>query len=201
MAFRVFGIAKKCGIDIPREIGLTGIDGIVAQEGNVSLTTVGYDTELLAKAAVKLLMQAMSSRRMMPQQQILISSKLIKGESGSRKMVTQFSKNKNEATLLEMQEILLRHLTDGSPTLYLSQRWGVGKIHIQRLFKKYSGESCLQYVQKKRIEKASQLLKTKNKKISFIAQEIGFSSLRTFNRLFKKQLGHTPLEWRERFHS
>ncbi len=196
IAFRVLKVAKKCGIKIPEELGLTGIDGIVVEEGEVPLTTVSQDPGQLASAAVKLIFQVMQLPNRTAQQSLFISPKLIKGVSGSRKVFSENSPNKDTITLTQMQECLCEHLTQSDPVLFLSHRWGVGRIHVQRLFQQFAGVSCFHFIQHKRIEKAGQLLKSKPIKINFIAQEVGFLNLRTFNRLFKKQFSISPSEYR-----
>ncbi|MFT7157415.1 MAG: AraC-like DNA-binding protein [Parvicella sp.] len=56
--------------------------------------------------------------------------------------------------------------------------------------------SPMKYFLKIKLEKASELLKNKNNRISHIAIEVGFESLSTFNRSFRAQYGVTPSKFR-----
>ena len=46
-----------------------------------------------------------------------------------------------------------------------------------------------------RVEKAADLLRTSNDKITDIAFNCGFNNVRTFNRVFKEMTGYTPTEF------
>ncbi len=65
------------------------------------------------------------------------------------------------------------------------------------LFKSYTGKTINEYMNQLRIEEAIKQLKNKNIKVTDIAFSIGFESLVTFNRIFKKTMGTTPTEYRE----
>jgi AraC-like DNA-binding protein len=49
-----------------------------------------------------------------------------------------------------------------------------------------------------RTERAKNLLLNPNLRVSEIAYEVGFQSLTHFNRVFKRILGRSPTEFRER---
>jgi YesN/AraC family two-component response regulator len=64
------------------------------------------------------------------------------------------------------------------------------------VFKKYTGESIKQYINKLRINQAKQLLSTTNLSINQIAQSCGFSNINYFPTAFKKHTGVTPTAFR-----
>ena len=55
----------------------------------------------------------------------------------------------------------------------------------------------LQYIVKKKIEKAQLLLITKDLAIKEIAYTLGYDNYSYFNKLFKKQTGLTPQTYKE----
>lgn len=67
---------------------------------------------------------------------------------------------------------------------------------FKRKFKEAFGESPKRYIAKKKVEKAAELLKAKDLRISDIAYEVGFDSLATFNRNFSKIYGKSPSAYR-----
>lgn len=74
---------------------------------------------------------------------------------------------------------------------------GINHSHLSRLFNQNFSMNFLSYLQTLRIEYAKYLLKNKDDKISYIALESGFPSIRTFNRVFKSITGITPGQYRK----
>ncbi|RTE11659.1 helix-turn-helix domain-containing protein [Paenibacillus whitsoniae] len=68
--------------------------------------------------------------------------------------------------------------------------------YFSSMFKKTTGESFVQYVTRLRVEKAKLLLLTTDQKTFEIAESIGFENYRSFNRIFKKETGVTPSDFR-----
>ncbi len=73
---------------------------------------------------------------------------------------------------------------------------GFSKYYFSRLFTKYTGTPFSQYLLRKRISVAAQLLCSTQLPIVQVSMQAGFSSLSTFNRTFKELHGCTPTEYR-----
>jgi len=58
------------------------------------------------------------------------------------------------------------------------------------------GLSTINYINKKRMEKAKKLLSTMDTTISDIARQTGFYNISYFSKMFKKYTGLTPSEYR-----
>lgn len=71
------------------------------------------------------------------------------------------------------------------------------KDHFIRLFKKGTGITPVQYINKKKIEKAQLLLITEELPIKEIAFMLSYEDHSYFNRLFRKMVGMSPLEYRK----
>jgi AraC-like DNA-binding protein len=67
---------------------------------------------------------------------------------------------------------------------------------LGKYFKKATGFKINEYTNKLRIDKASQLLLETNKTVLEIAYEVGFESLRTFNRVFILEKKMNPIKFR-----
>lgn len=80
----------------------------------------------------------------------------------------------------------------------LSQRVGIDKFHLVRLFKKKTGTSPLQYFQRLKIETAKYLLEKTDQSIQHISEELQFSDAFHFSRAFKKHFGLSPGHHRNR---
>lgn len=87
------------------------------------------------------------------------------------------------------EDISLKTLADD---FYLTSNY------ICLLFKKETGETFNSYLTDVRIEKAKELLKDPVLRIYQIAEKVGYSDSDYFTRLFKKNTGVTPSEYRKR---
>ncbi len=73
----------------------------------------------------------------------------------------------------------------------------VNASYLSTLFKKETGTTLTEYVNRKRIEHAILLLNTTDMQIQMIAQYCGISDVNYFTKTFKKIIGKTPKEYRE----
>ena len=75
----------------------------------------------------------------------------------------------------------------------------VSKFHFHRVFKEYMRISLGQYIKLKRLESGMwRLIYTKNNTLE-IALDSGYENHAAFTRAFKKEMGCTPQEFKERF--
>lgn len=72
----------------------------------------------------------------------------------------------------------------------------VNPSYLSTLFKKETGMTLTDYVNKRRVDKAKQLLKTTNAQIQNISQNCGIYDVNYFTKIFKKHEGMTPKEYR-----
>lgn len=72
----------------------------------------------------------------------------------------------------------------------------VSVTHFRRLFQKAVGKSPHDYLIELRVRMAASRLQATDEKIVNISQEIGFASLSSFNRSFRRVMNTTPREWR-----
>lgn len=69
---------------------------------------------------------------------------------------------------------------------------GKSPYYTSRIFREQSGQSILDYLNSIRISKAKELLVAGEYTQEVIAEMVGFSNIRTFQRIFKKTEGLTP---------
>ncbi len=73
---------------------------------------------------------------------------------------------------------------------------GYSRYHFLRAFKEAYGETPGQYLTRRRIERAEDMLRTADLSVTEICHLVGFSSLGTFSTRFKARTGLTPSEYR-----
>lgn len=79
----------------------------------------------------------------------------------------------------------------------LSSLLNVNSSYLSTLFKKETGTTLTEYVNRRRIEHALFLLNSTNMQIQVIAQYCGIPDVNYFTKIFKKIIGQTPKEYRE----
>lgn len=74
----------------------------------------------------------------------------------------------------------------------------VNPSYLSALFKKETGVTLTEYVKQRRIGQAAFLLNTSNMQIQTIAEMCGISDVNYFTKVFKKIIGKTPKEYRDK---
>ncbi len=87
--------------------------------------------------------------------------------------------------------------TVGLPSVaYCAEKLNLSSNYFGDLVKKETGNTAQDYIQSKLIGIAKERIFDTEKTVSQIAYELGFKYPQHFARLFKQQVGHTPLEYR-----
>lgn len=74
---------------------------------------------------------------------------------------------------------------------------GFSTYYFSRVFKSLTSTSFLEYLTMQRIKKAQTLLADSSLSITDIAYQSGYTSISTFNRVFRKSRGCSPTEYRK----
>ncbi|MGH9883752.1 MAG: helix-turn-helix domain-containing protein, partial [Pyrinomonadaceae bacterium] len=72
------------------------------------------------------------------------------------------------------------------------------RYHFLRLFREAFDRTPHQYLVERRIEKAKELLSSRDLRVTDICFEVGFQSLGSFSSLFHRYVGHAPATYREK---
>ena len=72
----------------------------------------------------------------------------------------------------------------------------ISVTHFRRIFHDIMGTSPLDFINSTRIEKACTLLKSTEKSILSISEQVGYHSISSFNRYFIKVMGVSPRTYR-----
>lgn len=90
-----------------------------------------------------------------------------------------------------------RARTEGLPTVkYFADKVFLSPNYFGDLIKKETGKTAQEYIQTRLIDAAKEMIAGSDKTMSQIAYELGFQYSQHFNRLFKKNVGYTPNEYR-----
>jgi len=89
------------------------------------------------------------------------------------------------------------HYDEGISLKTLGQQFHVNAIYLGQLFQKEVGAVFSEYLNRYRLEKAKELLKTTHYRAGEIGKKVGYSDTAYFYKQFKKSVGTTPSEWRK----
>ncbi|WP_040950753.1 response regulator [Gorillibacterium massiliense] len=97
-----------------------------------------------------------------------------------------------------IQAYIEEHLHEDVSLTKVGEYMYLHPVYLSRLYKKETGESLSSYITRMRMEKAAHLLRSTNKKVSDIAEEVGYHKTQYFIRLFKETYECTPQTFRNR---
>ncbi|MFL5745706.1 MAG: GlxA family transcriptional regulator, partial [Niastella sp.] len=108
-------------------------------------------------------------------------------------------KKHGDQQVLQAQE----HIESNPAALYtideLCTKLAVGKRTFERKFKKRTGNSIAEYIQRVKVEYAKKQLESGNKNINEIIYEVGYNDVDAFRRVFKKHTDLSPVDYRKKY--
>ncbi len=120
-------------------------------------------------------------------------------DSQSPYSVFRFRKKHGDATVLEVQAWLEGHFTEKIRYPDLADRSGLSTRTLERRFKAATGLSPLVYLHRIRVEAAKRLLEETDQGFEEIAWAVGYGDGGFFRKVFAKETGLRPSEYRRRF--
>lgn len=119
-----------------------------------------------------------------------------------RQFITRTEANRDVLTRFEalLDAYFLENMPErnGLPTVrYFADKVCLSPNYFGDLIKKETGKTAQEYIQNKIMDVAKQQIVGTDKTVSQIAYELGFQYSQHFNRIFKKNVGCTPNEYRK----
>jgi len=102
--------------------------------------------------------------------------------------------------LRELQGWIVDHLDEDLSVPALAVRACMSPRNFARAFKREVGMTPAAYVEALRVERARGLLETGGEGIEQVALRCGFGTVETMRRVFRRRLGVSPGDYRDRFH-
>ena len=91
---------------------------------------------------------------------------------------------------------ILSHLTEPLALDDVAKQAGVSPFHFCKIFKRTTGLTFTDFVNRARVEQAKRLLLKPCARITEVAYDVGFQSLSQFNRSFRRIMDQSPTEFR-----
>ena len=104
-----------------------------------------------------------------------------------------------ERTITGITRYLQEHVAEEMSLSVLSEAFHLNPQYISQLFKNEIGVNFLAYLTNIRMEKAKKLLLSTALSIAEVAEQAGYADYRVFTKVFKKNEGSTPSQYRRDF--
>ena len=124
----------------------------------------------------------------------LLASRLLEMTSAEISLQT----DQSYSTIAKAMSFIEAHLANPITLEEVASASGYSRTYFSRLFKEIVGINFKDYLERERIERASNLLENEKTSITEISYAVGFNSFSSFWRAFKKLKGVSPREWRTR---
>ncbi len=191
-AARLLALCLELGIRVPDEIAILGIgnDTFLCENQPVPLSSVIDDLSRNGYEAAALLERLMNGERP-PEQPILVPCQGLAARRSTDILAV------DNPILRKALEYLRPRLVHPPSAIQLSEKVGVSRATLDRLFATNLGRSMHDEVMRLRLAKAKELLSEDALTVGEIAEMCGFCNPGHFINVFKKEVGITPSKWRE----
>jgi AraC-like DNA-binding protein len=92
---------------------------------------------------------------------------------------------------------IINNLSEQHSAAAIATELGMSESRFSRFFRKATGNTFTDFVNRVRISRACQLLMDSEQQITLICYEVGFNNVANFNRRFLQAKGMTPSEFRK----
>lgn len=111
----------------------------------------------------------------------------------------QYRKDHGDDKILTVQEWIENNFDKNFNYDNLARKSGMSRRTLERRFKTATGETPLTYQQSIRVEAAKRLLEKGIHSFDEITYRVGYEDSSTFRKIFSKQTGLVPTEYRKKF--
>ena len=115
---------------------------------------------------------------------------------------TRVNENKSDVLMSEKVKLsvdyILRHLHYDISLKQIADNAGLSETYFSALFKKETGETVSEFIQKSRVREAQSMIQYSEYSLLEIGQYLGFCSQSHFSKTFRKFTGMTPGQYRKK---
>ena len=113
------------------------------------------------------------------------------------KIETPYAKNVLPTAVIQYIEQIQEHYKDHHSTTYYAKKLNLHPNSLNALSKQYLGDSAKKVIDIKLLSEAQYLLQHTSLSAKEVSYELGFQSPSQFFRFFKRQMGQSPLAYRQ----
>ena len=106
--------------------------------------------------------------------------------------------NTEPAIVAKARQFIAQNKTEILSLEAVAKIAGASVFHFCKVFHKSTGVTFTNYVSRVRLQNAKERLLNPNSRVSEVAYDSGFQSLTQFNRAFRRMVGQSPTEYRDK---
>lgn len=189
-AERIVSEAIAVGISVPNDISLVSCDDDpqICEHMEVTISSVRPDFPKCAALAVNAMSRAMETKRN--------GGELVYGDIGVTRRASTRPIAGCPVQVSAMLEYIRLNALSGISSSDVLKRFPVSRRTAETRFRKTVGHSIVDEIQSVRLAGVKRLLADPLVKIGSIASRVGYDSENFLTRLFKRETGQTPSQWR-----
>lgn len=193
-ALQVSEMCKINNIDIPNELVLMGIDNdeLICNLSHPSISSIVTNDEQGGYDTGRMLHYLVVNKKNIP---FNINIEAIRIEH--RKSTEKY--NISDEYILKTVDYIDKNIRECLSVEKLIEIVPLSRRSLEIKFREAMGVSLYQFILDKKMDCICDLLLNTNKDLLDIAIESGFNDVRNVYRLFKKNRGYTPIEFRRKF--
>jgi len=108
-------------------------------------------------------------------------------------------KNHEDNEIKKAQLFMEKNVGDKIIIEELSSRFSIDRRNFDRRFKKATGNTPAEYMQRLKVEAAKHAFETTRKTVNEIMYDVGYADVKAFRDMFKKITGMSPIEYRGKY--
>ena len=103
----------------------------------------------------------------------------------------------NNVLVNQVKDYVNKHIYEDMTLENVANEHFITNVYLSRIFKKQTGETFLQYVTRKKMEKAVEMLHNPEYLVYQIGESLGYKTSRYFSKLFYNHVGYYPSQYRK----
>lgn len=123
----------------------------------------------------------------------------IERDNQSPFMIFRGQKDHHDEEVKQAQNYIEAHFQERIMVDELSDKVATGRRTFERRFKKATGNSVYEYIQRVRVEAAKKELERGRKTVNEVMFEVGYNDASAFREIFRNFAGLTPIAYRKKF--
>jgi two-component system, response regulator YesN len=113
-------------------------------------------------------------------------------------MDTVIAEKETDGFVQKSIQYMKKHVEESISREDVAAHVNLNPAYLSRLFKKETGKSLIDYLIESKMDRGKQLLDLTDMTVSSIALQVGYSNFSHFAKMFKKQYGVNPQDYRQR---
>ncbi|MCB0699608.1 MAG: helix-turn-helix domain-containing protein [Chitinophagales bacterium] len=123
----------------------------------------------------------------------------IERNNQSRFIMFNGQKDHDDDEIRATQDYIENNYTEKLTVDLLASTFSLGRRSLERRFKKATANTVTEYIQRVKIEAAKKNLENSRKTVAEVMYEVGYSDNKAFRNTFKKIIGLSPIEYKNRY--